>query len=116
GDWAGDGVPATSSLFFRRDMSSPTFTQHPDSTSSTAGNGQLNEPRHQSEASVTPSRTVPIPLASPAVRHAEVPPSGSLAFIEQVYTAWQEDPTSVSPDWREYFEGLATEGKCPLEL
>ncbi len=46
---------------------------------------------------------------------ADVPPSGSLAFIEQVYTAYQNDPTSVGPDWREYFESLAAEGKTPLE-
>jgi 2-oxoglutarate dehydrogenase E1 component len=98
-------------------MSAPTFTQHPGTNSPPTGNGQPASPRPRDGASLMAEipRTVPIPAASPTRRPAEVPPSGSLAFIEQVFTAYQEDPTSVSPDWREYFESLAAQGKCPLE-
>jgi 2-oxoglutarate dehydrogenase E1 component len=38
----------------------------------------------------------------------------SLAFIEQLYQDFQQDPASVPPEWREYFAGLAqTEGAAP---
>jgi len=30
----------------------------------------------------------------------------SLAFAEDLYVEWQRDPSSVSPDWRAYFESL----------
>ncbi|MGC1272526.1 MAG: 2-oxoglutarate dehydrogenase E1 component [Planctomycetaceae bacterium] len=59
--------------------------------------------------------TPAVDATAPARATAEIPPSGSLAFIEQLFTAYQEDATSVSPDWRDYFEDLAAQGKCPLE-
>ena len=43
------------------------------------------------------------------------PASGSLAFIEQMFNAYERDPNAVSPDWREYFESLEAEGASPLE-
>ncbi len=90
-------------------MSAPTFTQHAArSSSKTNGDGHAGDRGSDGE---------PLPLARAAkvVPAADVPPSGSLSFIEQVYDAYQEDPTSVSPDWREYFESLAAAGKTPLE-
>ncbi|QDT36157.1 2-oxoglutarate dehydrogenase E1 component [Stratiformator vulcanicus] len=38
--------------------------------------------------------------------------TGSLSFLEQMYAAYQEDPQSVSPDWRDYFEGMSAEGSA----
>jgi 2-oxoglutarate dehydrogenase E1 component len=90
-------------------MSAPTFTQHAAlSSSKTNGDGHAGARGSDGE---------PLPIARSAkpVPTADVPPSGSLAFIEQVYDAYQDDPTSVSPDWREYFESLAAAGKTPLE-
>ncbi len=34
------------------------------------------------------------------------PNPGSLAFTEDLYAEWLNDPESVSPDWRAYFESL----------
>ncbi len=34
------------------------------------------------------------------------PNSLSLGFIEELYAAYQQDPASVSADWRRYFKGL----------
>lgn len=98
-------------------MSAPTFTHHAGRTSAgVAGNGQPSE-RNGSGANGHLAREDAAEIApeSKPARRAEIPPSGSLAFIEQVFEAYQEDPTSVSPDWRDYFEGLAAQGKSPVE-
>jgi len=34
------------------------------------------------------------------------PNPASLAFAEDLFVSWQQDPASVSPDWRAYFESL----------
>src|SRR5690625_7362519 len=33
--------------------------------------------------------------------------SSSLAFVEEMYSAYLDDPSSVPPEWREYFMALA---------
>ncbi len=113
-------------------MSAPSFTQHPGRESAPpAGNGLAHgNGTHAGNGTPAASATAADhatgggasngnglavkPAAAPTVA-AEIPPSGSLAFIEQVYAAYQEEPTSVSPDWREYFAGFEAAGKCPLE-
>jgi 2-oxoglutarate dehydrogenase E1 component len=91
-------------------MSAPTFTQHAARSSSTSnGDGHSGDQKNGNGHPSAIAR-VPKPEQSP-----DVPPSGSLAFVEQVYDAYQQDPTSVSPDWREYFASLASAGKSPLE-
>ena len=109
-------------------MSAPSFTQHPGRESArpagngtsngngaaaghhaSAGNGSAAGPKNGNGAAAA------LPSPRKPAAGAEIPPSGSLAFIEQIFEAYQEDPTSVSPDWREYFAGLAAEGKSPLE-
>jgi len=37
----------------------------------------------------------------------------SLAFVEELYAAWAEDPSRVPEDWRSHFEGLAAGGARP---
>lgn len=39
------------------------------------------------------------------------PNSLSLGFIEQLYADYVRDPSSVSSDWRQYFEGLTPGGR-----
>src|SRR5688572_25554274 len=34
----------------------------------------------------------------------------SLGFVEALYTRYLEDPASVEPDWRRYFEGIEKDG------
>jgi 2-oxoglutarate dehydrogenase E1 component len=36
----------------------------------------------------------------------QLPNATNLAFAEDLYAAWSQDPQSVSPDWRAYFESL----------
>ncbi|QDT63388.1 2-oxoglutarate dehydrogenase E1 component [Calycomorphotria hydatis] len=36
--------------------------------------------------------------------------TGSLPFMEEMYQRYQDDPQSVSPDWRDYFEQMAAQG------
>lgn len=38
------------------------------------------------------------------------PSSSNLAFVEQLYFDFQRDPSSVGPEWKEYFEAIS-EGK-----
>ena len=37
----------------------------------------------------------------------KLPNSVSLEFIEALYADYLRDPESVSPDWRQYFQGLS---------
>ena len=36
--------------------------------------------------------------------------ASSLLFAEDLYLRWRQDPQSVSPDWRTYFESLPSDG------
>ena len=48
--------------------------------------------------------------ATPAPLDDGVPDGANLPFLEQVWQSYSDDPESVSPDWREYFEKQAVEG------
>jgi len=38
---------------------------------------------------------------------------GNAAFVEQLYARYQQDPSSVDPDWQRFFEGL---GDAPADV
>lgn len=40
----------------------------------------------------------------------ELPSSGNLLFVEEIYADYQRDPESVPQAWRRYFESLAPQG------
>ena len=105
-------------------MSAPTFTQHPAARSAATPSDKSAAPAGGENGHAAPPGAAANGLtlaatgangAVPKRADPELPASGSLAFIEQVFTAYEADPQSVSPDWREYFAGLAAEGKSPLE-
>ncbi len=91
-------------------MSAPSFTQHTNPTSLQSGSNG-----HAAKKSLIEMTGPTQESTSDATNLMDIPPSSSLAFIEQMFDAYQQDPTSVSPDWRDYFEDLAQQGKCPLE-
>jgi 2-oxoglutarate dehydrogenase complex dehydrogenase (E1) component-like enzyme len=37
--------------------------------------------------------------------------TASLAFLEELFDRYQEDPASVPPDWRAYFDAWAAAGQ-----
>ena len=39
--------------------------------------------------------------------------TGSLAFLEELFEQYQNDPGSVSADWREYFQSLGAAAAMP---
>jgi 2-oxoglutarate dehydrogenase E1 component len=45
-------------------------------------------------------------MSSPHDPAGALPDAGNLAFVENLYYAWQAEPTSVDPAWRAYFEAL----------
>src|SRR5512146_2056670 len=52
---------------------------------------------------------MPSELVLPAL-----PSIGNLSFVEDLYYAWQQDPSSVGEGWRRYFEALpGTPGAAP---
>ena len=40
----------------------------------------------------------------------DFPHSQNLAFIEEIYSDYLKNPSSVSPDWRTYFQSLSVTG------
>jgi hypothetical protein len=36
--------------------------------------------------------------------------TANLAFLEELFEHYQQDPASVDPEWRAYFAGVASEG------
>src|SRR5687768_4890446 len=36
-----------------------------------------------------------------------LPSSYSLGFIEEIYSRYLDDPTSVEPEWRQYFQAMS---------
>src|SRR6187551_422701 len=43
------------------------------------------------------------------MNETELPGSMNLAFVEEMYAAYLHDPTTVSAEWRRYFEGLSSD-------
>lgn len=41
----------------------------------------------------------------------ELPSSGNLLFVEEIYADYQRDPESVPPDWRRYFDSLSPQSE-----
>ena len=37
---------------------------------------------------------------------SDIPSSGNLPFVEQLYAEFARDPASIAPEWRRYFETL----------
>ncbi len=53
--------------------------------------------------------------SSPSMNSLNVPTSANSAVIEAAYAAWQQDPDSVDPTWRAFFQGftLGSNGGSP---
>ncbi|MEO1334276.1 MAG: hypothetical protein AAFV29_01475, partial [Myxococcota bacterium] len=42
--------------------------------------------------------------------------SHNLAFVEELYAQFCEDPNSVDPDWRSYFASMESDGPGPVRI
>ena len=42
--------------------------------------------------------------------------SHNLAFVEELYARFCDDPASVDPDWRSYFASMESDGPGPVQI